>query len=1269
MAAAHSHHNANLLSSDISRRNPQDEYELIQKIGSGTYGDVYKAKRIQSNELAAIKVIKLEPSDDIQIIQQEIIMMRDCRHPNIIAYYGSYLRRDKLWICMEFCGGGSLQDIYQVTGPLSENQIAYMCRETLKGLEYLHSMGKMHRDIKGANILLTEYGDVKLADFGVSAQITATINKRKSFIGTPYWMAPEVAAVERKGGYNQLCDIWACGITAIELAELQPPMFDLHPMRALFLMSKSGFKPPTLGNKDKWSPTFHNFIKTALTKNPKKRPTAERLLQHPFVQCEMSLRVAKELLQKYQSPNQQFYYYLDGEEETVASVPQRIPSKMTSRTNGVPAQNHTLKTAMTTNSMWNERSSSPETLPSDMSLLQYIDEELKLRATLPLHDTGLKDSIGPECSCSSHNGIVGVGRGGGGVAGGGGGGGGGGANGSSSGGGGSAQYGGGVAVGVGGGNHHQQPHTHHHHYHQLQQQQQQHPQPQLQPQQAHQQSHQHPQHQHLHQLHQQQSTTALTSSSTSSALATSAAHNPNCNSTPISSSASLASMPDLSSYLGLGLGMGVGMGMGLGLGFSNLRTTSIGDGDDDGLVDVDIAMNNAAPTTSAAAAAVPGSGSGAGTVTGSGSGCSASAAHYLRHSSNYRSAAAAQASQTAHPAPSPASANPNANGHGHGQGQGQGQGHGHGHGLISSSISSSASSASFYNRLLLLDNSSGDAVGGSGGGGGGGVAGGSCGVGATNGVEADATPPPVTQSIGDGFMHSSCPTASLGAAAAADDAAASSSSHLYQNLLRSSSGETPGSGAAGSSAGTNCDYRHESNQNGLEDSPRRHSSMDQLIGLLNDMGKSSRTRSLSDGGTQDDEEVEKEAQPDLLNNTPPVPPKRSHKRRHTPPRPISNGLPPTPKVHMGACFSKIFNGCPLRVHCTASWIHPETRDQHLLIGAEEGIYNLNMNELHDAAIDQLFPRRTTWLYVIKDVLMSLSGKSCQLYRHDLVALHSKQTVRFSLHMNKIPERLVPRKFALTTKVPDTKGCTQCCVTRNPYNGYKYLCGATPSGIFLMQWYDPLNKFMLLKQCEWPAISILGGGHGCVQNGHTPVFEMIITPELEYPIVCTGVRKAMNGCLKLELINMNSASWFHSEDLEYDAMATMVPRRDLLKVVRVHQVEKDAILVCYGNVMQVVTLQGNPKQHKKMVSQLNFDFNVDSIVCLPDSVLAFHKHGMQGKSLRNGEVTQEIKDMSRTYRLLGSDKVVALESQLLRTGSLGSEEGHDLYILAGHEASY
>ncbi|KAL5287300.1 MAP4K1 family protein [Megaselia abdita] len=1000
MAHPHQRSSAVNINSDIiSRRNPQDEYELIQKIGSGTYGDVYKAKRLQSNDLAAIKVIKLEPGDDIQIIQQEILMMRDCRHPNIIAYFGSYFRPDKLWIAMEYCGGGSLQDIYQSTGPLNEQQIAYMSRETLKGLEYLHMKGKMHRDIKGANILLTESGDVKLADFGVSAQITATINKRKSFIGTPYWMAPEVAAVERKGGYNQLCDIWACGITAIELAELQPPMFDLHPMRALFLMSKSGFKPPTLKDKEKWSPTFHNFIKTALTKNPKKRPTAERLLQHPFVSMDMSVRVAKELLQKYLSPNQ-FYFYSDNDEEGMVNVPHRIVNKMTSsKSNGVSTQNHTMTSGMSWTN--NDRSSSPETLPSDMSLLQYIDEELKLRATLPL-DSNLLSS---DCECSSKSNP--------------------------------SPSPSTTATTQESNNstdtpttsythlHHSHSHHHHHHHHHHSSHQDQ----------PRRQDRQRAQHHHHH--HQQQSQ-----------------H------------------------------------------IADQYYSNIGDGGD----------------------------------------------------------------YDPHRLPSTPSS--------------------------SSSAILSSTTSSDYNGLADVTNTSNYSI----------------------------------RSNND------------------DDDVSTS----------------------------NCDYSNEDNQNGIENSPSGNS-MDQLMGLLQDMGKPSRTRSLSDSGNQDEESETN--QPDLLNNTPPVPPKRSNRRRHTPPRPISNGLPPTPKVHMGACFSKVFNGCPLRIHCSASWIHPETRDQHLLIGAEEGIFQLNMNELHDAAIDIIYPRRTTWLYVIKDVLMSLSGKSCQLYRHDLIALHSKQSHRFSLHMNKIPEKLVPRKFALTTKVPDTKGCSQCCVTRNPYNGYKYLCGATISGIFLMQWYDPLNKFMLLKQCEWPQNSSNIGGNIVQNGGQSPVFEMIITPELEYPIVCTGVRKAASSCLKLELINMNSSNWFHADELEYDGTATMVPKREFIKIVKVHQIEKDAILVCYGNQLQIVNMQGHPKQPKKMISSLTFEFNIESVVCLPDSVLAFHKNGMQGKSLKNGEITQEIKDMSRTYRLLGSDKVVALESQLVKSGSLGSEEGHDLYILAGHEASY
>uniref|UniRef100_A0A2K5E411 Mitogen-activated protein kinase kinase kinase kinase n=1 Tax=Aotus nancymaae TaxID=37293 RepID=A0A2K5E411_AOTNA len=272
-----------LVDPDIFSRDPRDHYDLLQRLGGGTYGEVYKARDKVSGDLVALKMVKMEPDDDVSTLQKEILMLKTCRHANIVAYHGSYLWLQKLWICMEFCGAGSLQDIYQVTGSLSELQISYVAGEVLQGLAYLHSQKKNNRDIKGANILINDAGEVRLADFGISAQIGATLARRLSFIGTPYWMAPEVAAVALKGGYNELCDIWSLGITAIELAELQPTALRRAPSSVLFLMTKSGYQPPRLKEKGKWSAAFHNFVKVTLTKSPKKRPGATKMLSHQLV--------------------------------------------------------------------------------------------------------------------------------------------------------------------------------------------------------------------------------------------------------------------------------------------------------------------------------------------------------------------------------------------------------------------------------------------------------------------------------------------------------------------------------------------------------------------------------------------------------------------------------------------------------------------------------------------------------------------------------------------------------------------------------------------------------------------------------------------------------------------------------------------------------------------------------------------------------------------------------------------------------------------------
>ncbi|XP_041703280.1 mitogen-activated protein kinase kinase kinase kinase 5 isoform X2 [Coregonus clupeaformis] len=896
-------------SGEIQRKNPQQDFELIQRVGSGTYGDVYKARNIQTGELAAVKIIKLEPGDDFSIIQQEIFMVKECMHHNIVAYFGSYLCRAKLWICMEYCGGGSLQDVYHVTGPLSEIQIAYVCRETIQGLGYLHSKGKMHRDIKGANILLTDSGDVKLADFGVAAKITATIAKRKSFIGTPYWMAPEVAAVEKNGGYNQLCDIWAVGITAIELAELQPPMFDLHPMRALFFMSKSSFQPPKLKDKTKWSTAFHNFVKVCLTKNPKKRPTAEKLLSHVFIgQTGLTRRVAVELLDKMNNPdNHQHFSEVDDDDLEPLSVVR-----------------HTIRST--------NKHSRAEISFDKVQFEPPLRKETEARTEM---DVTKESDFPSPWSPFTEGGIT---------------------------------------------------------------------------------------------------TRSL-----------------------------LKSVEDELFQRGH---------------MAHLE---------DAFEDVELST--------------------------------------LKHG-----------------IPPPLPPKPRLN-------------------SLSDELGLSDERCVTVRRFPGSENSPGPGLG----------------------PRRLSTPEQGNKVEHRTPDYLSASVSSPGILSTASDPAISYSNNVFVS-------------------NSNISKEHGD----------------------------------SDGSVNGDNP-----------KTPPSRPHRKEKKEYH--KPAINGLPPTPKVLMGACFSKVFDGCPLKINCATSWIHPDTKDQYLIFGTEDGIYTLNMNELHEATMEQLFPRKCTWLYIINNNLMSLSGKTFQLYSHNLIGLFEqlkKPGLASQFQTHRFPDKILPRRFALTAKIPDTKGCHKCCIVRNPYTGHKYLCGALQSGIVLLQWYEPMQRFMLIKHFDFPLPSPL------------KVFEMLVVPEQEYPMVCVAISQATEPgqVVRFETINLNScSSWF----------TEMGSTGQAVDAVHVTQLERDTVLVCLDKNLKIVNLQGRLKSNKKLASELSFDFAVGSVVCLQDSVLAFWRHGMQGKSFKSNEVTQEISDPSRVFRLLGSDRVVVLESRPTDNPTALS----NLYILAGHENSY
>ncbi|XP_045777898.1 serine/threonine-protein kinase 3 isoform X2 [Maniola jurtina] len=265
------------LSEESLTRQPEEVFDIICKLGEGSYGSVYKALHKESGQVLAIKQVPVDT--DLQEIIKEISIMQQCDSPYVVKYYGSYFKNTDLWIVMEYCGAGSVSDIMRLRKKtLSEDEIATILCDTLKGLEYLHRRRKIHRDIKAGNILLNTEGHAKLADFGVAGQLTDTMAKRNTVIGTPFWMAPEVI---QEIGYDCVADIWSLGITALEMAEGKPPYGDIHPMRAIFMIPTK--PPPSFREPDQWSPEFIDFVSQCLVKNPEERATAEYLLTHEFI--------------------------------------------------------------------------------------------------------------------------------------------------------------------------------------------------------------------------------------------------------------------------------------------------------------------------------------------------------------------------------------------------------------------------------------------------------------------------------------------------------------------------------------------------------------------------------------------------------------------------------------------------------------------------------------------------------------------------------------------------------------------------------------------------------------------------------------------------------------------------------------------------------------------------------------------------------------------------------------------------------------------------
>uniref|UniRef100_UPI00398F6D83 STE20-like serine/threonine-protein kinase isoform X2 n=1 Tax=Pristiophorus japonicus TaxID=55135 RepID=UPI00398F6D83 len=277
--------------------NPEEIWHILGELGDGAFGKVYKAQNKQTGILAAAKVIETKSEEELEDYIVEIDILASCDHHHIVKLLDAFYYENKLWILIEFCAGGAVDAVMlELERALTEPQIRVICKHTLEALSYLHDNKVIHRDLKAGNILLTMDGDVKLADFGVSAKNSRTMQRRDSFIGTPYWMAPEVVMCEtsKDRPYDYKADIWSLGVTLIEMAQMEPPHHELNPMRVLLKIAKAD--PPTLAQPSRWSPEFSDFLRKAVEKNVEVRWSSQQLLQHPFVVNVTSNKPVRELI-------------------------------------------------------------------------------------------------------------------------------------------------------------------------------------------------------------------------------------------------------------------------------------------------------------------------------------------------------------------------------------------------------------------------------------------------------------------------------------------------------------------------------------------------------------------------------------------------------------------------------------------------------------------------------------------------------------------------------------------------------------------------------------------------------------------------------------------------------------------------------------------------------------------------------------------------------------------------------------------------------------